>query len=453
MEQTANKRRNRNVWLVPLTVLLLIAAAFLGFRTWQQQQQEAREQYQRELEQFGQTEMNVPVLSPSHFARRGEEVVGDVKAILEDPQSSELAKTQAMEVLLLVLEEEATPILIEQAETRSSPLRERAIGFLGRTESGEAADYLVSLTEGQETAETALAALGEMPAQARQHQESILSLLDHSDRRIASRAALTAGSLGTPEAEAALLEKLDSSALAIPAARGLARMQNDAGIETLLAVVQGKTRGDRKEAEAGLIEAESAAAERVDSLLDQEERSTIISALRILRHIGEPEDQERWARFLESDDREIRQATLEALEANPTADGGRAAFELLVRENGQLDEDQAALAERVARLSAPDDFQFYEEKLESTEPVAQRFAVRIIGYTGNPQAIELLIETLSAESAAIRREAAMSLGRLHGTGQLGDAQGRVRKRVEELAENDPDPEVRQMASSLLVVLR
>jgi HEAT repeat protein len=452
MASSNQNPRKKNLWLIPLVLILLGGAAFLGLQAWQGQQQAAEEQYRRELRQFGVREMGQPVLSAPHFARHGEAAMDDVQAILTSSEANDLAKAQAMEVILLVRRQEAAPLLIRQVEQQPSPLREQAVSLLGRTESAEAAAFLLQLTQRAELTVPALAALAELPNHARQHQDRILALLESRDAAIAAQAALTLGSLGTPEAREALLSRLQGP-LGLPAARGLARMQEERGIQYLLSVLQGDRPGDRGAAEAGLAEAGETAAPAVESLLNPDNPAATTSAFRVLRLIGDPQNHPKWTPFLQSADPEVRRGLLELLAVRLAAPAGREVFHFLAKGGSGVDEQERAIAERVVRQAAREDFGFYQEKLESGAPAEQLYAIRTIAYSQDRRAIDLLVGRLSDDTPAVRRESAMSLGRMHGVGGLGSERTRVHDAVAQLAENDPNQEVRQTARSLLVVLR
>lgn len=449
----ASSDSKRNIWLIPTLVVLVAIGASLGYRAWQAHRQESTELYQRELNSFGVIDMGAPITSPSHFARHGSIVVEDMNALLESRDANALARRQAMEVLVLVQGGDAAPALIAQVEQQDSKVRERAIELLGRTESDQAADYLISLTERPQLAEPALAALSTMPEKARAHEAHIIGLLDNEDDGVARQAALTLGSIGSSEGRQTLLARLESAALAQPAARGLARMQDERGITYLLEVLKGDREGGRDAAEAGLAEAGAAAEPHVSSLLSSEDDETVASALRVLKHIGKTENHPQWIPFIRSENEEVRLAVLELLDARPAAPAAREVFRFLAAERAQLSQNEINLAERVLRQASREDFDFYAEQLDGADPAAQTLAIRTIAFSQNPGAADLLVEGLSHESATVRRESALSLGRLHGVGGLGDRREDVFDRIKELSENDPDEKVRQTARSLLVVLR
>ncbi len=454
MASTQNSRSGKKLWLIPVILVLGGTAIFLGIRNFQSQQHESAEQYRHELAQFGRREMGVPVLSPVHFARHGEEAAADIVAILESNESNDLAKFQAMETLLIIRgKERVTPLLIEQVEKQQpAPVREHAISLLGETDTPEAADFLIGLVDQPTLAIPALVALANLPEHAQAHQDKLISLLDHENRELASAAAIALGSTGTPEAQAALLPKLDSP-LAQPAARGLARMGNQQGIDYLLKIIRGEQNGNRARAEAGLSEAGTPAEPRVEALLTSQNPTTVASALRILQQVGKIENQKNWVKFLESQNPEIRMASLQLLNARTAPIGGQAAFRLLINNPGSLSKEETELAERIARQAAAQDFAFYESQLASDNPAAQIQAIRVIAFSQDPRAIDLLIEGLSHESPTVREESAKSLGRLHGIGGLKEDRERVYNLISTLAESDPAPQVQKTARSLLIVLR
>lgn len=444
----------KNIWLIPVIIILGGAAIFLGLRTYNSQQNEAAEQYQRELGQFGSREMGVPILSPLHFSRHGEKAKDDILGVLNSSKSNDLAKDQAMETLLIILGgERSTPILIEQVEKqKSNPVRGRAVALLGEANTQKAAEFLITLADQPGIGPHAVAALSAMPDEARPHQSKLISLLQGKDHALASQAALTLGSIGGPEAQEALLQKMDSG-LAQPAARGLARMQNEKGIDYLLQIVSGEQPGDRAAAEAGLTEAGSAAEPKVEALLDSDKPTTIASSLRILQGVGDDKNQKKWSEFLTYSDANVRRSALELLDKRTAPAGGQAAFRLLVDHRNKLTDEEAALAERIARQASATDFAFYETKFESKNSAEQIQAIRIIAFAGDSRAIELLITGLSHDSPVIREESAKSLGRLKGIGGLKEDRERVHTMVSKMAESDPSPQVKKTARSLLIVLR
>jgi len=447
------KSSKRNIWLIPTLLVLLAIGGLLGYRAWEERRADAEQEYQRELAVFGVVEMGAPVMNATHFARHGEVVVDDMEALLASPDANDLARTQAMEVLVLVQGSDAAPTLIEQVEQRGSPVRERAIALLGRTESERAAEYLASLTERPQLAEPALMALANMPREAEVHRDRIVRLLDSEQRGIARQAALTLGSIGGDAARQALLPRLEREDLAQPAARGLARMQDERGIQFLLAVIQGERPGDREAAEAGLSEAGEAAEPPVSALLAVDDRETVVSALRILRHIGQPENHPQWIPFIRSDDPEVRLAVLHLLDARTAPPAAREVFRLLATDRENLSDEEIPVAERVLRQASRQDFQFYAEQLQTGEPPAQILAIRTVAFSQDQRAVDLLMSGLSHESPIVRRESAASLGRMQGVGALGGHRERVYQRISEMAEDDPDQQVRQTARSLLIVLR
>jgi len=269
---------------------------------------------------------------------------------------------------------------------------------------------------------------------------------------IAGTAACALGSIGSPEAQEHILQQLNTP-IAQPAARGLARMQNKQGIDFLLEIVQSKKTGNRARAESGLAEAGSAAEPQVEALLKSSDPATIASALRILQHIGKIENQPNWIKFLESPNPEIRKASLQLLQARTAPVGGQAAFRLLIDKSSSLSKEETELAQRIARQAAADDFAFYESQLVSNNPDAQVQAIRVIAFSQNNRAIDLLIDGLSHDSPVIREESAKSLGRLHGIGGLKNERSRVYDLISSLAETDPSPQVKKTARSLLIVLR
>lgn len=449
-----NQTRSRRLWLIPLTCLLLVAAAWQGWRVWSVSKAETEIHYQRHLSQFGKTELGVPIITPTHFAQYGERSVPDMLALLEDGRSNVLAKNQAMEVLHLLQGERAVSILAGMAENQPDAVRKRAVELLGQSPGMAAVEPLARMVRDQtDLAVPAIRAMGNLGPRAAGRQEVLIEILRNGPPDMAVESALALGRIGTPEALAALLASLEEGRLVVPAARGLARMRRPEGLTILSGVLAGERAGDRRMAEEGLAEAGDAAWDKVESLIQSGPRDARLAGFRILARTGTPEQAARQVSFLADEDPEVLEALFLLLEARPSAEAGRALFAFLT--DGEIDSTsgQTGLAERALRQSVPLDIDFHAGQLRQGNSKARVLAARMLAHGRDPKVAEVLLEALEEEDSSIRREAAMSLGRLHGFDQLGEARQRARMQLERMAENDPDEQVRSTARSIAVVLR
>lgn len=135
-EQPVARPFTANRWIFPVLALFLAVSIFQGVRMGLDRREATEERYEAALASFGELEAGEPILNTRRFAYfANHDTPDDMKTILDDPNANDLAKIQAMEVLALILGRDAVPILIDQIESQSPPLSEKAASLLEEIQS------------------------------------------------------------------------------------------------------------------------------------------------------------------------------------------------------------------------------------------------------------------------------------------------------------------------------
>ncbi len=264
------------LFVVPLLVILLCVAVFIGFG-WIAYDRQTTSDYLNELESW-------------YAPRRVQAAYELSKILVADPAA--LDKEPGARARVRDLFQRA-----EQPE-----MRQYLALVLGRTHDAEALPLLVQALDDPDAKNRiyilwALGTLGDKRA-----REPLVKALADPDPGIRKIAAYALGEIGDRSAVPALVERLDDAAADVRwnAALSLARLGSDAGVPVLETMV------DR-----GLLA-------QVPDITHEQQEDAMISALQALARVGGPEHRAAFARIAEHDPSlKVRQAAIEAGRATP----------------------------------------------------------------------------------------------------------------------------------------
>ncbi|MFQ6096375.1 MAG: HEAT repeat domain-containing protein, partial [Armatimonadota bacterium] len=393
-----------------------------------------------------------PQVDPRAFARYGEAAVPALVGVLDSPDSSHLAKRQALDALGCLKDPGTLSILQRWAEQDDPELAQSAFSAIGALGTEEAIAYLLRSLRDRTTRRPAIVALGE--GRAAEAREPLLDVVrsvtaagdqGEADTQAACAAAEALGRIGGGDVREALLPLLARGGTRWSAAAGLAWLGEPDGFRVLLEEYLGSEDRSEQARTAQVLldigqQAHPYLVQGLDRKYPTRTRAMAVAVIAEGRAVTAVEPLGR----IVADDAEpghLREQAALALGEIGTREALRALLRAAPKAPDAL---RRSIEFGLVKIRDPDADRIFLDTLKSGDPAQREAAARVLGIRGVPDAVPPLIEALRDEEPGVRLQAVQALG------TIGDPTAIAS--VERLLE-DSDPDVRKKARATLSRLR